>query len=524
MVIGRFTAMRWLRAFGRDRTGNVAMMWGLMGTVLIGLVGITLDFTRAQMLRSQMQNAVDGAALVAARNIDLSQSAREQIARSFFEAEMGDIAADATFTLTTLPDGTQRANASMPNPMSLASIVSPNTWMIGVDADALQSGMDVEVSMILDTTGSMAGQRIADLRAAAADLVDIVVREDQSDYYSKVALVPYSMAINAGPYAPSLRGAATPGRGITGAVRSSGNVTVTSASHGFSNGDVVYITGVGGITQLNNRAWAIGNVTANTFRINSVSGTSGYSGGGSAFCTRPGCEYYRFNNYSAGAERVHRISTCVTERTGAQAYTDASPSSAPVGRNYPATGNPCPGAGNVIVPLSDDVGQLTTRINALTASGSTGGHLGVAWGWYMLSPNFGHLWPSDSRPASYGDDGVLKIAVLMTDGEYNSSYCNGVISGPTSTSGSGSQSDQINCAAPNGHAFNQAQALCAAMKQRGVIVYTVGFDVVDDQRARDLVDGCATSDDHVYYADNGAELRAAFRAIALAITQLRLSR
>ena len=31
------------------------MMWALMATVLIGLVGVTVDFTRAQMLRTQMQ-------------------------------------------------------------------------------------------------------------------------------------------------------------------------------------------------------------------------------------------------------------------------------------------------------------------------------------------------------------------------------------------------------------------------------------------------------------------------------------
>ena len=63
MVTQIFTGERSARAFGRDRRGNVAMMWGLMGAVLVGLIGVTVDFTRAQAIRNQMQNAVDGPAL-----------------------------------------------------------------------------------------------------------------------------------------------------------------------------------------------------------------------------------------------------------------------------------------------------------------------------------------------------------------------------------------------------------------------------------------------------------------------------
>jgi Flp pilus assembly protein TadG len=67
MVIGQFTKVRSRRAFLHDRAGNVAMMWGLMGTVLLGLVGLTVDFTRAQSIRNAMQNAADGAGFVAER-------------------------------------------------------------------------------------------------------------------------------------------------------------------------------------------------------------------------------------------------------------------------------------------------------------------------------------------------------------------------------------------------------------------------------------------------------------------------
>jgi hypothetical protein len=141
----------------------------------------------------------------------------------------------------------------------------------------------------------------------------------------------------------------------------------------------------------------------------------------------------------------------------------------------------------------------------------------------MVSPNFASLWPTPSQPAAYGADGLLKVVVLMTDGAFNTTYCNGVIS-KDSGSGSGSAADHINCNAPNGDAFSQAQTLCANMKAKGVVIYTVGFDVAADQDAQDIVRECATDAQHVYLPSTGAALKTAFRAIGEDISRLRISR
>ena len=82
----------------------------------------------------------------------------------------------------------------------------------------------------------------------------------------------------------------------------------------------------------------------------------------------------------------------------------------------------------------------------------------------------------------------------------------------------------INCNAPNGHSFDQAMALCSAMKAKDVIVYTVGFKVVNDQWARDLVNQCATDAKHVYMPSSGAALKDAFKAIGQDINSLRLAK
>lgn len=134
--MGISLATKLKREFARNRRGNVAMMWALMGAVLIGLIGITVDFTRAQMLRTQMQNAVDGAVLVAERSSGRSLAERTAAARAFFDAEMGADGVNVTFVVRELTDGGHRVDATMPMAMGLARIVSEDPWNLHVDAEA----------------------------------------------------------------------------------------------------------------------------------------------------------------------------------------------------------------------------------------------------------------------------------------------------------------------------------------------------------------------------------------------------
>ena len=620
MVTGRVTNRRSWSAFKRDRRGNVAMMWALMGTVLIGLIGLTVDFTRAQMIRSQLQNAADGAVLAAAGapgNVSLADLTA--LATSYFQAEAGSLATGSTLSLSPVGTNGYRVDVSAPMEIGLARLINNTPWNVAVRSEAERGGVNLEVALVLDTTGSMSGQRITDLRNSAGDLVDIVVSDVQTPFYSKVALVTWGMGVNAGTYADNVRGTIPAGRNISGAAWANGaakNITgitrarpgvVTSNNHGFSNNDVVWITGVNGMTQVNGRAYTVRNVTTNTFELYSTAATptmwdtrssagysaytsggtvqrclaancnvvvtsnghgfanndyvwitgvngmtqinsatdtpwqitgvtantytllnttgptySAYTSSGTGYCTTLGCQYYRFTNAS-GSQRVLQISNCVSERVTTNVTTDAAPSTTFVGRNYASTGNPCD-TGTGLIPLTTDRAALRARISALTAGGSTAGQVGTAWGWYMLSPNWGYLWPNASqRPAAYGAPNTQKIAVLMTDGAFNTAYCNGVIA-QNSLSGSGSNNDHINCNATNGASAAQTIALCTAMKARGIIVYTVGFHIDNDATAMSVFSQCATSADHFFLADDGTSLQEAFRQIGQSISQLRLTR
>jgi hypothetical protein len=224
---------------------------------------------------------------------------------------------------------------------------------------------------------------------------------------------------------------------------------------------------------------------------------------------------------------------CVTEREGTAAFTDAAPGTDAYVRpykgntsssNYTSSGT-CsePSAAEQIMPLSNDKDALKSRIDNLTASGSTAGQLGIAWAWYLISPNWANIWPSGSKPSSYADVTTLgqsgkpklqKIAVLMTDGIFNTYGANNY--GDTSSMATTISSNAV--------------SLCTNMKAAGIKVYTVGFALGSSQLAIDTLKACASRDandppdspSYFYNTSTGDELKQAFRDIALKIATLRL--
>jgi Flp pilus assembly protein TadG len=446
----------------------------LIAVTMMLCVGAAVDLGRWLHARDQTISAVDVAVLAGGRALQTDskdQASAIAAAEKYYKQNVTSRlpVINDTVGFAIAPDGmgvVASGSAYIKTPfLQFAAIdklplISPSQTQFSKSEIQVggNGGQNVEISLILDVTGSMAGQKIVDLRDAAGDLVDIVIWEDQSEFYAKVALIPYSMGVNVGTYAQNVRGSVSPGT-----------------------------------------------------------------------CTTQGCNNYKFTN-TYNQSKTFAISTCVSERTGSNAFTEVAPSTAPLGRNYPAPSNPC--LGNQIVPLSSDKQALKNKISGLAASGSTAGHVGVAWGWYLLSPNFGYLWPAASSPAPYSDLKVLgpkgapklrKIAILMSDGEYNSAYCKGVIS-QDSTNGSGDRADHINCNAPNGSSFTQAGTLCTNMKKTGIEVFTIGFEIVNDQRARDLMTNCATDSSKVYMAEDGEQLKQAFRDIALKLSSLYISK
>ncbi len=594
-----------IRDFLKDRRGAFAMQFALMITPLVICTGLAIDGGRIFLARFELAHALDAAALAVGStfddDVDEDLLAETFVDKNFRHAGTGEV----TVELDESEDG---ETITLTGSVTVQTFFMPIVGMANVPVSAVsevkRGGADVEVALILDTTWSMNGTPLSDLKSAAGELIDIVVSDDQDVWYSRVGVVPYSNSVYAGSYATAARGSIPSAKTISGAtwrdgtelssvtfdkgtdtftknahglangayvyVRSVGSnsgvnnkawkisdsatntfrlkdssgdyytsnsngtggrvqkcltdwceVIVQANAHGFSNDDWVHITGVGGITSLNNKSWKIRNKAANTFTlVGSLGSNTNYTSGGSAWCTTYGCQYYRFERADAAYETLP-ASDCVVERTGDENYSDVAPASEPVTIHYPQTDTylNCYNT-NVLRPLSDDADTIKTNINALVANGSTAGHIGLAWGWYMLSPNWSSVFSDATYTAqAYENEDLVKVAVMMTDGAFNTSYCNGVLANDAGFSNDG---NQINCDAQD-TAFDQAEELCDGMKDANITIYTVGFNISDGSDEDDFLEGCASETDYYYLATSGEELTEAFNAIARSITLLRLS-
>jgi hypothetical protein len=203
----------------------------------------------------------------------------------------------------------------------------------------------------------------------------------------------------------------------------------------------------------------------------------------------------------------------------------------------------CPSDAQAILPFSNDRTLLKARINGLIGHDGTGTQNGMKWGLGLLDPSTQPLTetlaaagtvPSSfaNRPRAYGERGVLKVIVLMTDGNIRyqqrpkaSAYdtpseraylaSNNLSSSSATLSSSSSQnSDESTRSA-------QFSQLCTLAKQNNVIVFTIGFDISAGSDAYNEMRGCASSAGH-FYNVQGLVLESAFEQIATTIERLKL--
>jgi len=77
------------------------------------------------------------------------------------------------------------------------SVLGRTTLPIYGRSTAAEGVSNIEVSLVLDISGSMGGQKIEEMRAAAGEFVDIVLDPSQAETVT-VSLVPYNGKVNAG--------------------------------------------------------------------------------------------------------------------------------------------------------------------------------------------------------------------------------------------------------------------------------------------------------------------------------------
>jgi Flp pilus assembly protein TadG len=451
----RDSAGRRVGGFIRDRRGNFAVMFGAVVTVLAVAVGFGVDTVQLFNAKAALRAAVDAAITSTARDLTtgvIKPADANRMVNAFLSANgnggilsANGVALDSLVVNQTAK--TVEATAHVDVALFFPLFGMDKTQRVTNTSAAVYSDKNIEVAMILDVTGSMAGQKIEDLKKAAAIGVDAFLDGQNPDKPRvRVAIVPYANSVNAGKLA----------------ARS------------------VFVE-----TKASQRSTAPGNDDPQL-----VSGGQ----------TRP--------------------DNCATERKGAYQYSDAGPDVSMVNRDLLLSGfaqqtrtSACPAA--AVVPLTADVDALKTEIDHFAASGGTAGHIGIQWGWYMLSRNWSGVMAASEQPAATNRKKVAKVAILMTDGEFNLSYFDADSVGQVYNDAGKIQTRQA------------ASKLCAAMREQGIEIFTIGFDL-NEKNAKATLQDCASKApqkvQHFYEAADGEELAKAFRKIALNVESLYLTR
>lgn len=508
--------------FARNERGSITILFSLMAIVLFGMIGAAVDFSRWHNANSRTAEALDNALLAAGRQLQTEPGNTEKAitaAQTYFNTlTQTRLKVDnPTVAFNLADDGVSiegKARGVIKTPfLGLLTVHDLDVTAAAKATLAIGSsngGSNLEISIMLDVTGSMCSDGVGPctqsskldaLKAAANDLVKIVVRDDASNGNAKVAIVPFSTRVRVG-----------------GADQAAGGAMMKK----LTNLEPVF------------SGW---------FSLC----TNGSGGGGSESDVPYSCSQYD-TRYLANT----KVFPCVSDRTGPQAFSDAAPgpnmwltahdgTRSPLSldssdtamtsglgqtKSDPASNwnynlnETCAdiGAGNIVVPLSSDKSMLKDHIDNLEAYGATAGALGTAWAWYVLSPEWSAVWAGESAPASYGEltttsaggaPKLRKIAVLMSDGMYN-----------TYRTYKGEDPNVVS---------NNAKTICSNMKAKGIEIYTVGFELDqlssgDRTRARDVLQSCGTDLQHFYDAVDNEKLKISFRDIALKLATLFLAK
>lgn len=410
-----------LETVAADRRGSVAILFGASALVLVLTIGLAIDGARAYNISTRISAALDAAALAAAKMLDDEDNSDADIrdrAQRFFQAHFTEtpVAGVSVEPLDIDIDrdrGEVEIGAEVAVATTFGQLAGLNEFRFPRSARVKYNQKFIELALVLDITGSMCQpcDKIEGLKSAAREVVRNLINPQVPFGYTRIGIVPYSAAVNAGGYA----------------------------------GD--------------------------------VSGGSSTDG-------------------------------CVVERQGSHNDDDhAANGGNALGVSNHAANNKYECPTSTIMPLTSDRATLESKIDSLSTGGWTAGHIGLAWGWYSVTHRWNSLWPSEHRPKNPAPN-VVKAVLMMTDGEFNTSYIPGPGMNATDVATANSSPEQ-------------AKRLCANMKAQSIVVYTVAFQA--PTAAETLLRDCATSVNHYFPASSNAELFAAFRTISERLSALRVT-
>jgi hypothetical protein len=513
-------------ALGRlwaDRRGTVAAL-AAFAVLLTGATSMfAADLGRIQLARSRLQASADAAMLAAARDLGKSEAELTAVAEAVFDVNMAMAAADLAVTRFDLsfpgaarPEiaDTVRLEVDAALPLLSVRAAAALRWIgfdrtrvdLAVVAAAHKRVMGAEIVMVLDNTGSMNGQPIADLRTAARTLTEAVFGGAETIPNVYMGIVNYAATVNIGRQhedwlTPASRATLAADFAPT---RWKGCVLVRAKPGDPLTQRLPESDDPPTVARFEPQIWPSSRLSWSPLAWDA---------------------YYLMT----GASR----SVNVWPPGDPKDPTKPDPKKPAVNETQSAGNNgygPNLGCPAPITPL---VSSRTAILNAIDGRdgvpgieawhrGGTFGNVGLAWGWRALSPRWRGLWrdrtlaANPALPVAYDTPYHRKIIVLMTDGANNHFQSDMTAYG------------RPNEILPKNDIDASMSRLCENIKAAGIIIFTVTFTAPDNPVTK-IYKGCASPETHpmmpgqkYFNAPSGAELISVFGRIGGQISELRL--
>ena len=428
---------------------------------------------------------------------------------------------------------TVRVEAMREAKLAFGGLMGYDKWPIRTAASASVGYMSYEVGLVLDTTGSMAGGKLAALKGAVVGLIDDLSVQVPADQL-KLAMVPFSAFVNVGPgYAPSFN---KKGKIVnkTGAwwldLEGKTVIPQTELTEGVSRFELYRNLGQtwpGCVeTRVPTKKAALDvmdiepsaknpeTLFVPTFGIDEGDNPALYSNSYITSSVDP------LDLTALGKQKKLKKYGVPIDAAG---LIDPLLPLLPVQTNGKITETHGPNAGcdsQPIDPLSGDLATLKKEVKDLKASGTTNILEGVMWGWRVLSSREPF---SQGQPVS---NRTQKIMIVLTDGVNNMGVKSNPLGSTYSSSGylvdgrlgvttasSSKVTDLMNA---------NTLAACNNAKSDGVEIYTIRLEEPDVATGT-LLKECASGDDHYLDVPSRSQLDDAFKTIRTRMLIMRLA-
>jgi Flp pilus assembly protein TadG len=199
-----------VRGFAASHRGNVAMMFGIALVPIMIATGAGLDYARAELVKAQISDALDAAALAVGSSGLTTQAAADQAAKDYFAT---NYKGPGTVTVTTSFDAKGSVTLSASSDVSTALLQAVGIKTIGVatSSTVVWGQSKLWVGLVLDNTGSMCEPdsnpcpgdtstkiKINALKTASHNLLTTLQNASVNPGDVMVSIVPFAKDVNVG--------------------------------------------------------------------------------------------------------------------------------------------------------------------------------------------------------------------------------------------------------------------------------------------------------------------------------------